>query len=89
MYPLLVPEQLVHCFKFFEIQGELTVGMRYRSELYKQISVLDATQRLQAYSLVWAVRHFGNHAVITRSQAYYRVWIQLGYNESAFLSSRL
>lgn len=80
MYPLLVPEQLVYCFKFFEIQGQIKIGMRYRSELYKQIVVLDITQRQQAYSLAWAIHDFGSNVVITRSQAYYRVWIKLGYN---------
>jgi hypothetical protein len=80
MYPVLVPEQLVYCFKFFEIQGQLKVGMRYRSELYKQMIVLDITQRQHAYSLAWAIRNFGSDVVITRSQAHYRVWIKLGYN---------
>lgn len=83
MYPLLVPEQLVHRFNFFETQGQIGTGMRYRSELYKQIIVLDATQRLQAYSLAWAIRHCGSHVVITRSQAHYRVWIKLGYNANS------
>ena len=80
MRPPIVPEQLVSCFKFIEIQGHLADGMRYRSELYRHVATLEITQKQQAYSLALALGQYGRNAVVTRSQINHRVWVKLGYN---------
>jgi hypothetical protein len=76
METLLINEQFVFQFKYWR-DGQIRVGMRFRSNLFESVSQFKHNQRPQAFELAWQLDQGGKEVVVTASPTQYTVWVNL------------
>lgn len=76
METLLINEQVVDQFKYWR-EGQIRIGMRFRSDLFEHISKFEHSQRHQAFDLAWRLGIAGKTVVVTASAEQYVVWAGL------------
>jgi hypothetical protein len=76
MEPLVICEQLVSRFKFWQ-DGQIQDGVQHRNELFRSLRVETVAGRQRIYDLGWALSHEGVHTIITASKNHYTLWVSL------------
>lgn len=76
MLPALVSEQFISQFRFYH-RGTVCEGMSYRSKLYRLEQVFEENHRSKAFSYACALSHGKIETVVTKSNASYKVWVDL------------
>lgn len=78
IHPLVVREDLVHCFKYWK--EEIQEGMHFKGDLYTQFRSFSTTNRLDAYGLAYEQIEQDKTVCVTVSETRYVVWVCLRQN---------
>lgn len=77
MLPPIIPEQIIHRFKFINTSLEVKEGMWHSSELYSNLTSFPVEQRQKAYALALGLSQHDCDVLITHSKETYEVWVSL------------
>ncbi|MEM9005918.1 MAG: hypothetical protein AAGE59_20640 [Cyanobacteria bacterium P01_F01_bin.86] len=72
MLPIVIPENLISLFKYW--QGGIKVGMTYQNELYLQLRTYNLERRLEVYDDGYKLSKKGNQVCITVNKTSYTLW---------------
>lgn len=75
MLPIVIPEDLVSLFKYW--QEGVRAGMLYRNELYMQLRIYNSESRLSAYEDGCRLSGAGWQVCITVAPSGYTLWKSL------------
>lgn len=75
IHPLVVREDLVNCFKYWD--EEIQEGMSFKGELYTRFRSFSAANRLDAYGLAYEQIESDKTVCVTVSETRYVIWVCL------------
>ncbi|HZG37312.1 MAG TPA: hypothetical protein VEZ50_01410 [Nodosilinea sp.] len=78
MLPLIVVEDLISAFKFWN-EG-IHEGMLYRNDFYVVLQQFALAERSQAYSHATEASNEGLKVCVTVSKTHYTVWVEMRPN---------
>lgn len=74
--PAIIPQQSVKPFNFY-FSGKVCKGMNYQGKLYRFCHIFQGARRAEAFALACKLSAQGAETLITVSQEFYSVWLDL------------
>ncbi|MBW4513800.1 MAG: hypothetical protein KME11_01080 [Timaviella obliquedivisa GSE-PSE-MK23-08B] len=76
MFPIVVHEATVRVFNYY-FEGQICQGMCCFRKFYRLVNTFSRRDRSQACTTAQALSHEEEQAVITASDQFYKVWLEI------------
>ncbi len=74
--PLLISEQQVRPFNYYQ-DGAIFCAIAFQHKFYKRVYRFDQIERSKAYVMGCQISEHGNDVIMTASDQYYTLWVDL------------